>query len=442
MRQSCAVAFDRTTERKNMIWKELNTGLYPWDLHDEGADRILETLQDSVGCNAVYMTALMHYEKRPLHDNYYPHNPVRKRYLAEDAVAYWQPHPEMYKNSRIKPATSRRDFLKGTDWIQVLVDAAKKAGMKVGIAMSHTPLSTERGLEEFQDSIQRDVYGNLLPRFVPGRSNTFHAQQLCWNSPDARIYIQALFRDIATHYELDMCQVSNFLFFAGHPELHPLLGVTLGGCFCEHCEREAKAKGLDWGAIKRTVRRYADVMMRNSLEANEDWLLMQRGNSSDTMLLLENPEIYQWLQFRCESITNYFKELSEAIHDARPGIDFRFNTNWRQGEYIGLDVTRVAPYVDSIRSTNYEEQTGDEQFVLAKGKWLSNLRRQAGEEMTLIPSITPRGKATADLIKKGIKLLALNGADGMSFAFYDAVTTQHLRAIKEGMEEAEITLVS
>ncbi len=425
-----------------MIWKELNTGLYPWDLHDEGVERILDNLKSTVGCNAVYMTALMHYEKRPLHDNYYPHNPIRKRYLAEDAVAYWKPHPEMYKDSRIKPATSQRDFLKDTDWVKVLVDAAKKHDMKVGIAISHTPMNTDRGLKEFQDSIQRDVYGNLLPARVVGQKNSFHAQQLCWNSPDARIYIQSLFRDIATHYEVDMCQVSNFLFHGGYPALHSLLGVTLGGCFCEYCEREAAKKGLDWKAIKRTVRRFADIVMRNSLEANEDWLLLQRGDSSDLMMLLENPEIFQWLRFRCESITNYFKELSEAIHDARPGIDFRFNTNWRQAEYIGLDMTQVAPYIDSIRSTNYEEQTGDEQFVLDKGKWLSNLRRQVGEQKTIIPCIAPRGKATVDLIKKGIKLLALNGADGLSFAFYDGATKQNLQAIKEGMEEAGVTLAS
>jgi hypothetical protein len=425
-----------------MFWKELNTGLYPWDLHDEGAERILDKLQSTVGCNAVYMTGFMHYEKRPPHDNYYPHDPVRKRYLSEDAVAYWKPHPEMYKDSRIKPATSQRDFLKDTDWVEVLVDAVKKRNMKVGIAISHTPMNSERGLNEFPDCIQRDVYGNLLPQRVIGQKNTFYAQKLCWNSPDARIYIQSLFRDLATHYELDMCQVSNFLFDAGYPELHSVLGVTLGGCFCEHCEREAAKKGLDWEAIKRTVRRLADIAMRTSLEANEDWLLLGRGDSSDIMLLLENPEVFEWLRFRCESITNYFRELSEAVHAARPGIDFRFNTNWRQAEYIGLDMTKVAPHVDSIRSTNYEEQTGDEQQVLNKGKWLSNLRRQVGEDMTIIPSIAPRGKASVELIKKGIKLLALNGADGLSFAFYDGATDKYLHAIREAMEEAEIILES
>ncbi|MEE8325681.1 MAG: hypothetical protein V3R58_01445 [candidate division NC10 bacterium] len=36
--------------------------------------------------------------------------------------------------------------------------------------------------------------------------------------------------------------------------------------------------------------------------------------------------------------------------------------------------------------------------------------------------------------------MALNGADGLSFAFYDGATKQNLQAIKEGMEEAEVTV--
>ena len=387
-----------------MYWQELNTGLYPWDLHDEGVERILDNLQSVVGCNAVYMTSLMHSEKRPLHDNYYPHNPVRKSYLTEDAVAYWNPDPDSYKGCRIKPTTTERPFLKGTDWVKVFVDAVRKRGMKAGVAISHTPLSKAKAAESFADCIQHDIYGNLLPVRSAGKTGYFHAQQLCWNSLDAQQYIQALVTDLVSHYPVDMYQISNLLLDGGDPSVHPLLGVTLGGCFCDNCAREAKKKGLDWELIKRTVRRYADVMMRATVAANEEWLLIKRGDSSPIMLLLEHRELYEWLQFRCETITSYFKGLSAAVHKARPGIDFRFNTNWPGAEYIGLDLTKIAPFVDSVRSTNYEEQTGDIEKVRNKGKWLSNVRRQVGDDMKLIASVTPRGKATPELIKLGVKL--------------------------------------
>ncbi len=56
------------------------------------------------------------------------------------------------------------------------------------MAISHTPLSEARARESYADCIRRDIYGNLLPVRVPGKAGCFHAQQLCWNSPDAQAY--------------------------------------------------------------------------------------------------------------------------------------------------------------------------------------------------------------------------------------------------------------
>ena len=48
-----------------MYWSELTTGIYPWDMHDEGIESILDNLQEYAGNNAAYMLAIMHHEKRP-----------------------------------------------------------------------------------------------------------------------------------------------------------------------------------------------------------------------------------------------------------------------------------------------------------------------------------------------------------------------------------------
>lgn len=417
-----------------MYWKELTTGIYPWDMHDEGIESILDNLQNHAGNNAAYMLAVMHHEKRPLHDNYYHHNPVRKRYLAEDSRSYFTIHPESYKNSRIKPLPSDREFLKGTDWLELFTKALRKRGMSPGAEISHTPLDSVRGAGEFSDCIQRDIYGN-----APDHRH-FTNQQLCWNSPDARAYMCAIATDLVTHYDIDMIQTCSFLTNQGKLGIHPFLGVTLGGCFCANCEKEARKKGLDWDLIRSTVRHYADIMNRATLESNEDWLLLQRGDSSAVMFLIERPELYQWLKFRTESITRYFKELSEAIHTANSKVDFRFNTCWPEAEFIGQDLTQIGKYVDSIRIMDYAEQSGDEEKVLNKEKWLSNVRRQVGEDKTIIDCIAPRAKATPELIKKGIRTVALGGADGLSYGFYDGATIRKLQAIKEGMDECEITL--
>jgi hypothetical protein len=118
---------------------EIAASLYAWDLHDEGIEHILDVLISRAEVNSVYLVGLMHSEKRPLHARHYPHNPVRKSYIPEDSRAYWKPDPSRYK--RIKPMTSGRDFLAGRDWLQELVEAARKRGLRTGCE-TPTPLST------------------------------------------------------------------------------------------------------------------------------------------------------------------------------------------------------------------------------------------------------------------------------------------------------------
>lgn len=440
-----------------MYWSELTTGIYPWDIHDEGMETILDNLQQYAGNNAAYMLAVMHHEKRPLHAVCYPHNPVRKRYLAEDSRCYFTIHPEEYRASRIKPLPSERDFLKGTDWLELFAKALRKRGMRTGAEISHTPLDSARGMTEFADCIQRDVYGR------PPEYGRFTHQQLCWNSPDAREYVCSLARDLVRHYDLDMIQTCSFLYNPGRLDLHGFLGVTLGGCFCDNCKREAEKQGLDFEGMKRVAKKWADILLsentdspglafdpsatvsqtlsaEQTLEKVEQRLLLKRGNSTATMFLLEEPLLYQWLQFRCNTVTRYMKELSEAIHSVRKDIDFRFNTCWQEQELIGQNLRDIAPYVDSIRMMDYSEQYGNPELVARKGYWLANVRRQVGEDKPIIGGIAPRAKATPELIKQGIRIVALGGVDGLSYGFYDGADFRNLRAIREGMEEVGAVL--
>ncbi|HML47565.1 MAG TPA: hypothetical protein PKE04_12545 [Clostridia bacterium] len=417
-----------------MIWQELTTGIYPWDIHDEGIENILDNLQAMAGNNAAYMLAIMHHEKRPLHANYYPHNPVRKRYIAEDSRCYFHIHPECYANSRIKPLPSERDFLKDVDWLDLFVRALRRRGMKTGAEISHTPLDAKRGLALYADCLQRDIYGNPPPYGI------MTGQQLCWNSKDARDYVYAIAADLATHYDLDMIQTCSLLYNPGRLDIHPLLGVTLGGCFCENCEREARAQGLDWDAILRTVRGLADIVSRADIDSQEAFHTLRQGDSSHTSFLLEYPALYEWLLFRTRSVTRYLQGLTQAIHAANPKVEFRLNTCWKEGEMHGLNLAEAGKVVDSIRMMDYSEQTGDIALVTNKTKWLANVRRMVGEEKKIIAGIAPRHLATPELVKLGIRQVSLGGADGLSYGFYDGAPYENLRAIREAMEDYGIKL--
>src|SRR5690625_2611595 len=92
---------------------EVTGSIYAWQVHDEGIDQILENMSIA-GINSVYLITPMHGERRPFIDwpafydqrenFFFPHNPVRKEWLAEDSRIYHEPDMSMY--GRIKPQKS------------------------------------------------------------------------------------------------------------------------------------------------------------------------------------------------------------------------------------------------------------------------------------------------------------------------------------------------
>src|SRR5438552_15538199 len=167
------------------------------------------------------------------------------------------PNPDSYQHSRIKPRLSDNDELKGHDWLQELIDGARRRGMTTGAELSHTWLDKERAADEFADCVQRDIHGRRFD------------QQICFNHPDVRTYGIALYVDLAAHYDIDYVQTCVRGFNPGRPtgpsgvpfasnELQRLVGITLGGCFCEHCRAAAEKRGLNWNAIEERLRWLAD----------------------------------------------------------------------------------------------------------------------------------------------------------------------------------------
>ena len=177
-----------------MYWREVVASLYAWDLLDEGLEHILDVLERETLTNSTYLVALMHDEKRPLTDFYYPHNPRRKTYWTEDSRAYWTPNPDAYRDSRIVPRTTGNPELQGRDWLQELIDGSRRRCMTVGAELSHTWVDKERTRDEFADCVQRDIYGQTFD------------QQICFNNPHVRAYGIALYTDLAAHYDLDFIQ--------------------------------------------------------------------------------------------------------------------------------------------------------------------------------------------------------------------------------------------
>jgi hypothetical protein len=421
-----------------MYFREVAASLYPWDLMDEGVERILDTLQEHARCNSTYLVALMHDEKRPLTDFYYPHNPKRLVYWPEDSRAYWHPDQDFYKNCRIQPRLSDRPELRGTDWLQRLIDASRKRNMYTGAELSHTWIDKERLGNDFPDVVQKDVYGQpISDRIGP---------PICFNHPDVRAYGIALYTDLVSNYDIDMVQTC-IMGLAPGPyarndnELERLFGLAQGGCFCEHCQQRAKDIGLDWKGILERLRWIAEGYGNLNGPAATELALLKASSTSIAALLMDTPELYEWLKFRINSLTSFYAEIHKACHACRNDIDVRLNHWTLYPELSGMDLKALSPYLDSIRSSDYCEQSGDPLRLEWKRKYLHSIRRAIGIDKYFLSAISPRPRATPELVKAGIITSAQCGANALTIGHYDGAWLNCLKAIRDGLDEAGIIVL-
>ena len=422
--------------RSKKVFKEVAASLYAWDLADEGCEPIMETLKETAQVNSLYLVALMHYEKRPLTDFYFPHNSTRKTYFPEDSRVYWFPHADSYRDSRIKPQATERNEFRKTDWLDLLVKAARKGGWKTGAEISHTVLDQQRAASEFVSVVQRDIYGKPA------------GQLICPNNPVAMAYLIALFTDLVKNYDLDFVQTCLRPFSAGERSgaaasrpMQRVLQTVTGTCFCDSCVSAAKAGGFDLRAAQRAMLPLADKLTGSGANlADAHYLqLLRASNTSAEAILIQHPEIFDFLKFRCASMTRMFARLHDVVKGINPKIELRLNAFiYDFWELSGIEFSQLVPHLGSIRSSNYDEQEGRMEAMEHKRQFLLAVRAAAGDDTFFLSSIGIRPKATPELVRKGVLISSECGADGLSLGHYDGAPLRLLEAVGDGLREADV----
>jgi hypothetical protein len=384
------------------------TSHYAWELHDEGVDAVLDNVQGMAGANAVYLVGLMHPEIRPTTSPAFPHNPVRQTWIAEDSRVYWRPDRSLY--GRIGPRQSEHAFLHETDWLAVLIEAARKRGLATGVEISHTILGTDRANGELADCVQRDIHGRICQQH---RSPTAPAQYLapfCPNNADARAYFLALFRDVA-RYDVDFVQSCTIPFDRGTP--------ATGGCWCPACATAAEKEGIDFARLRATL--LADPGDRDATET--------------------------WQEFRYRSVDRLWAEVAATLGAARPGTELRYNLY----EYAnddpypdelswGLRLRTMGRNLGSLRINEYAEQRGDPAQMAVKRRWIEHVKSMTPPELPLLTAVAVRPKATPELIRQGVRMAVETGMVGISLGHYDGSEWPMLHAVREGLAEADVTI--
>lgn len=420
--------------RATKVFKEVAASVYAWDLVDGECAGIMETLKETAQVNSIYLVALMHHEKRPLTDFYFPHNSTYKTYFPEDSRIYWKPHADSYRDSKIKPLSSERPEFKSKDFLEIVVKAARKGGWKTGAEISHTVLDKKRAADEFVSVVQRDIWGRPA------------GQMICPNNPVASAYLIALFTDLVTNYDLDFIQTCLKPFANGAPRgaarqsgMERVLDVVTGTCFCDSCVTAARADGFDLKAAQRAMLPLAETLRADDPVSFHYTRLLRASNTSDTAILIQHPEIFDFLKFRCASMTRMFARVQESVVRIKPKIDLRLNAYiYDSWELSGIDFTALRSHLGSIRSSNYDEQEGRIEALEHKRQFLLAVRAAAGDDIFFLSSIGIRPQATPELVRQGVLISSECGADGLSLGHYDGAPLRLLEAIGDGLRDADV----
>ena len=386
-----AVASAQSVQRSHIALPafEVTGSIYPWEVHDEGIDLILDNMTGIAGVNSVYLIAVMHQEHRPFNGDhlpgsfYFTHNPVRAEWDAEDSRIYFSPDMGMY--GKIKPLFSNYDWLSKTDWLKIVLDKAHARGLRAGVEVSHTYIPVE--------------VLNLHPEYKQHDINDKPVDRPCTNNPDVREYLLALYGDLAKHYDVDYIQTCMLLFTRSD-------NPKDGTCFCSSCKRKAKAMGFDLDAAR--------TILKDNPYAQ--------------------PELDQWLNFRKASTTEIYKLVTNRIHSENPDIDFRLNDlNDRSS---GLQLEELKNNINSVHLSTHTEQKGY-QNTDRKSR-IATTQYYMGKDIRIIPCVPTRLLTTPEIVQSSIKISVDGGAKGIGIKHYDGSPYSLLRAVRNGLSAAGV----
>lgn len=202
---------------------------------DEGVDKVLDVFQEKAGVNAL-MLAVFTYGRgiagRQLPDQPMPdHGAQAYDTKTFHGGSYAAVHPQYYTKTTFKDfrAPDLGDF----DLLASVVPKAKSRG--IASYCWAEDVYNPRYLANFEQVAEVDVYGR-------------RTGQACLSHPDVRNFLTSLMEDYIKSYDVDGVMWGS----ERQGPLNNAIGAHHGGfrgratitCFCEHCERKGRERGI------------------------------------------------------------------------------------------------------------------------------------------------------------------------------------------------------
>lgn len=307
---------------------------HPWDLVDEGPAQAASRLA-ALGIDEVNLATTMH-SVQTLN----PHNPERKTFFA-DASEYFQPDWNRY--GEITPDVN--ETMGEDDWLAEI--AAGFEGTPVDLNSWGATFHSSRQGQRHPDATLTSPFGDSL---VFG---------LCPSNPDVQEFGIEMTGDLGDRdiFETVEMELADYQYGTGygwhHQEFFHRLGrlaeFLFGLCFCEHCQDNARAAGVDVEHARRSARAGLTDRFEGRIAHDTDvggWLM-------------EHPEVFAYADARRETLTDLFGSFDDVLGDTDFGYYFKMGGlgddrmgvehSWKHG----LDLAGMSQYMDEATVLAY-----------------------------------------------------------------------------------------
>ncbi len=381
--------------------------VYPWDVQDLSADRVVAELREA-GLDTISLASSYH-AGRFLQ----PRSPVRKSYYPEDGTIYFEPTPDRWAGSRIKPSVAPV-IREGGDVLGDLVRRRDAGDLRVA-AWTVCLHNTRLGLLH-PEAVTRNAFGD--PNYF----------SLCPSHPDARAYVTALVADLSATYRPDVIELESpsFMGFA-HGFHHEKDGVgllaeddfLLSLCFCPACLARAAKAGVDGEKARVTVRRWIAEACERAVPAPR-W---PDFPESALDVFARHPEVHEYVRWRFEPVTTLLQAMREETDPATKLVLIDLKDGWLGG----CDIVAAAKALDGIILCAYDMRPDQVAGLVRSGRAALGPDKILG---TAFRVFYPEMTGAADLAARAAAARRA-GVDSINFYNYGLIPKARLDWVSE-----------
>jgi hypothetical protein len=345
-----ATAAVAETQTKQAAKKTIGIQIGAVSFADEGADPVLDVLQEKGAVNTLFIAAFTY--GRGIAGRQIPGQPLPDHGKHEydtgtfHGGSYAALHSRYYTNTPLK--NLRAPDLGSFDVFEALLPGSRKRGMK--------------NIAWFEDVLRSDIPGiaQLQERDVHGRN----ASTLCLNNPGYRNFLLALVEDYASSWDLDgiMWGSERQGAFANALGSHHGGGREDPGrvtCFCEFCTKKAAERGI---RVERARAGFLElegfVRAARSGKRPVDGYYVELWR-----LMLTYPELLAWENLWHDSLRDTYQAIYQKVKSVKPSMGVGWHI-WHNNSFSPIyraeqDLHRIAPYSDFLKIVMYHNCAGE-----------------------------------------------------------------------------------